>query len=214
MNRHFPKWRSCQRGRTLNRHDISGLKPKRRTCRRSGNEVILEPPEKEGSAVMRVFIGIGLGITLFSIPQTHAEPLPLVCELTSEEVAAIKVLLTERTYVSLKGVLVQDGKTLGTFQTGQSNGYGSIWWSFEDGTNRKSGTSVLFKDDQHWNPHRRIPRPSETNRVLFVGFAPALWYWGNPSTPGYYRENRDLIKSSAGFWSISDQCLGGRIVRG
>ena len=71
--------------------------------------MILEPPEKEGSAVMRVFIGIGLGIALFSIPQTHAEPLPLVCELTSEEVPSIKVLLTERTYVSLKGVLVQDG---------------------------------------------------------------------------------------------------------
>ena len=55
---------------------------------------------------MRVFIGIGLGIALFSIPQTHAEPLPVVCDLTSEEGPSIKVLLTERTYVSLKGVLV------------------------------------------------------------------------------------------------------------
>ena len=70
--------------------------------------------------------------------------------MTSEEVPSIKVLLTERTYVSLKGVLVQDGKTLGIFQTGQSNGYESVWWSFEDETNEKSGTSVLLKDDQHW----------------------------------------------------------------
>ena len=30
-------------------------------------------------------------------------PLPLVCELTSEEVSSIKVVLTERTAVSLKG---------------------------------------------------------------------------------------------------------------
>ena len=36
-----------------------------------------------------------------------AVPLPLVCELTSEEVPSIKVLLTERTAVSLKGELLQ-----------------------------------------------------------------------------------------------------------
>ena len=32
-----------------------------------------------------------------------AVPLPLVCELTSEEVPSIKILLTERTAFSLKG---------------------------------------------------------------------------------------------------------------
>ena len=105
-----------------------------------------------------------------------AVPLPLVCELTSEEVPSIKVLLTDRTALSLKGELLQGSRPLGTFQTGQSNGYGSVWWSFHDQHDKSDGTSVLFKDDQHWNPHRRIPRPSETNRVLFVGFASDLWY--------------------------------------
>ena len=43
-----------------------------------------------------------------------AVPLPLVCELTSEEIPSIKVLLTERTSVSLKGELLQGSKALGT----------------------------------------------------------------------------------------------------
>ena len=56
----------------------------------------------------------------------------------------------------------------------QSNGHGSVWWSFHDKHDKGDGTSVLFKDDQHWNPRRRIPRPSETSRVLFAGFASEL----------------------------------------
>ena len=143
-----------------------------------------------------------------------AVPLPLVCELTSEEVPSIKILLTERTAFSLTGKLLLSKNPLGTFQTGQSNGYGSVWWSFHDQHDKGDGASVLFKDDQRWNPHRRIPRPSETNRVLLVGFASDLWYWNNPEAPGVFRGNRDLLKAAAGFWTISDQCLRGRIMRG
>ena len=143
-----------------------------------------------------------------------AVPLPLVCELTSEEVPSIKVLLTERTAVSLKGELLQGNKTLGTFQTGQSNGYGSVWWSFHGQHDKSDGTSVLFKDDQHRNTHRRMPRPSETNRVLFVGLASDLWYRKNPEASGVFRGNRDLLKAAAGFWTISERCLGGRIMLG
>ena len=159
--------------------------------------------------LMRAFL-----LLLVAAIPANGVPLPLVCEITSEEAPTIKVLLTERTAVSLKGELLQGSKTLGTFQTGQSNGYGSVWWSFHDQHDKSDGTSVLFKDDQHWNSHRRIPRPSETNRVLFVGFASGLWYWNNPKEPGAYRGNRDLLKAAAGFWSISESCLGGRILRG
>ena len=154
-----------------------------------------------------------ISLLLTALPAA-AVPLPFVCELTSEEVPSVKVLLTERTAVSLKGELLQGSKTLGTFQTGQSNGYGSVWWSFHDRYDKGDGTSVLFKDDQHWNPHRRLPRPSETNRVLFVGFASDLWSWNTPEEPGAFRRNRDLLKAAAGFWTISDRCLGGRIERG
>ena len=71
-------------------------------------------------------------LLLLAAMPAHAVPQPLVCELTSEEVPSIKVLLTERIAISLKGELLQGSKTLGTFQTGQSNGYGSIWWSYDD----------------------------------------------------------------------------------
>ena len=154
-----------------------------------------------------------ISLLLTALPAA-AVPLPFVCELTSEEVPSVKVLLTERTAVSLKGELLQGRKNLGTFQTGQSNGYGSVWWSFHDRYDKGDGTSVLFKDDQHWNPHRRLPRPSETNRVLFVGFASDLWSWNTPEEPGAFRRNRDLLKAAAGFWTISDRCLGGRSERG
>ena len=153
-------------------------------------------------------------LSLLIASPVAATPLPMVCELTSEEVPSIKIRLTERTAYSLDGELFLKGKSLGTFQTGQSNGYGSVWWSFYDQHDKGDGTSVLFKDDQHWNPHRRIPKPSETNRVLFVGFASDLWYWKNPEAPGVFRGNRDLLKAAAGFWTISERCLGGRIMRG
>ena len=164
-------------------------------------------------ASMRALIRPLLLLLVAALP-ARAVPLPLVCELTSEEVPSIKIVLTERTALSLKGELVQGRETLGIFQTGQSNGYGSVWWSFNDQHDNSDGTSVLFKGDQHWNPHRRIPRPSETNRVLFVGLASDLWYWNNPYAPGHFRGNIDLLKAAAGFWTISDRCLGGRIVRG
>ena len=160
-------------------------------------------------SLMRAFL-----LLLVTAIPANAVPLPLVCEITSEEVPTIKVLLTERTAVSLKGELLQGSKTLGTFQTGQSNGYGSVWWSFHDQHDKSNGTSVLFKDAQHWNPHRRIFSPSETNRVLFVGFASGLWHWNNPKEPGANRGDRDLLKAAAAFWSISERCLGGRILRG
>ena len=143
-----------------------------------------------------------------------AVPLPLTCELTSEHDSAIQIHLTERTAFSLKGFLVQQNKRLGTFQTGQSRGNGHVWWSFQDQHGKADGVSVLFKDGQHWNPYRPNPKPSETNRVLFVGWASDLWSWNSPGQAGHFRSNRDLLTAAAGFWSISQQCLGGRMMRG
>ena len=122
---------------------------------------------------MRVFIGIGLGIALSSIPQTHAEPLPLVCELTSEEVPSIKV----QNHVSLKGVLVCD---------------------IPDESNQwvRECLVVLRGRDQReiWNlsplqgfVHQRRTGFCLSGLHLHFGT-------GKPSTPGSYRENRDLIK--------------------
>ena len=155
-----------------------------------------------------------LSVLLAANGQTTAIPLPMICRLQSEESPGIEVLLNEHTALSLRGELIQDGQRLGTFQTGQTKGYVEVWWSFNDRHESSKGISVLFKDAQHWNPLRRQPRPSETNRMLFVGLASKLWSWSHPDQPGIFRGNRDLLNAAAGFWAISDSCLGGRIMKG
>ena len=147
-------------------------------------------------------------------PLVSAEQLPLVCEITSEEVPDIQIRLVERTPVSLRGELYQNKGSLGIFQTGQTKGYGDAWWSFDDGSNYIHGKAVLFRDDLIWNPHRNFPQPSTTNRVLFVGLGSGLWFWNQSDASSRYRINRDLMRAVSGFWLISEQCLGGRIVRG
>ena len=148
------------------------------------------------------------------VPPILAKQLPLVCEITSEEVSNIQIRLVERTPVSLRGELYQNKGSLGIFQTGQTKGYGDAWWSFDDGLNYVHGKAVLFRDDLIWNPHRNFPQPSTTNRVLFVGFGSGLWFWNQSDASSRYRINRDLMRAVSGFWLISEQCLGGRIVRG
>ena len=147
-------------------------------------------------------------------PLVSAEQLPLVCEITSEEVPDFQIRLVERTPVSLRGELYQKNESLGIFQTGQTKGYGDAWWSFDDGSDYVRGKAVLFKDDLIWNPHRSFPQPSTTNRVLFVGLGSGLWFSKQSDASSKYRANRDLLKAAADYWLISEQCLGGRMVRG
>ena len=59
-------------------------------------------------------------LSLLIASPVAATPLPLVCELTSKEVPSIKVRLTEQTAYYLDGELFLKGKSLGSFQTGQS----------------------------------------------------------------------------------------------
>ncbi len=153
-----------------------------------------------------------LAICAYATPGL-AEQLPLVCEITSEEVPNIQIRLVERTPVSLRGELYQKNKSLGIFQTGQTKGYGDAWWSFDDGSNYVRGNAVLFQDDLIWNPFRSFPQPSTTNRVLFVGLGSGFWFWSQAEVSSQYRSNRDLMKAVSGFWLISEQCLGGRMVR-
>ena len=146
-------------------------------------------------------------------PPVLAEKLPLVCEITSEEVPDFQIRLVERTPVSLRGELYQKNESLGIFQTGQTKGYGDAWWSFDDGSDYVRGKAVLFKDNLIWNPHRSFPQPSTTNRVLFVGFGSGLWFWNQSDVSIQYKTNRDLMRAVSGIWLISEQCLGGRMVR-
>ena len=148
-----------------------------------------------------------------SAAPARAAPLPLMCILTSEEAPSIQIRLTERTAHSLKGTLIQNTTSLGVFQTGRPKRGLDPWWSLQDGNNIAKGSSVLFKEDDLWNPYRHLPKPAETNRVLFVGLAPELWNWVNEGNLIMLRNNRSLLRAAAGFWSISNQCAGGRLIK-
>ena len=151
---------------------------------------------------------------LWAVAPATAIPLPLVCELTSEESSAVKIRLTERTTGSLKGELIQNNKRLGVFQSGKPKRGKDPWWSFQQDNHSSTGISVFFKDTELWNPYRRLPRPQDSNRVLFAGLAPALWNWTTPQKRHVFRDNSELLKAAGGLWSISSQCVGGRIVDG
>ncbi|MDC3009041.1 hypothetical protein OA002_02745, partial [bacterium] len=73
-----------------------------------------------------------------------------------------------------------------------------------------SGTALLFENNFLWNPYKRVPKPQDVNRVIFVGLDSALLFWRTEE----FAPNRELLKAAAGFWTISPQCLGGRILRG
>ena len=150
----------------------------------------------------------------WAVAPAAAIPLPLVCELTSEESASVRIRLTERTTGSLNGELIQNDRVLGVFQSGKPTRGQDPWWSFQQNKKSSKGISVFFKGTELWNPHRRLPKPQDSNRVLFAGLAAALWNWTTNQKQGVFRDNSDLLKAAGGLWSISSQCVGGRIVDG
>ena len=158
---------------------------------------------------MRCFIRAALFLGLAAMPAS-AVPLPLVCEVTSEEVPTISIRLEDRTPTALRGVLIQDDKQLGIFMSSKPKKTRQTSWSFFTQDAANSGTALLFENDLVWNPHKRVPKPQDVNRVIFVGLDNALFFWRTEE----FAPNRELLKAAAGFWTISPQCLGGRILRG
>ena len=147
-------------------------------------------------------------LLVFASPAS-AVPLPVVCELTSEEDPAFVIRLDKRTNTALQGVLTHGNKTLGSMSSSKPNSDRQSIWSFQSGEIAHSGTAVLFADEKVWNPHKRLPKPHETNRVLFVGLDNALRFFRTQE----FSSSRQLLKAAAGFWEISSTCLGGRIMR-
>ena len=158
---------------------------------------------------MPYFVRALLLLGLTAMPAS-AVPLPLVCKVTSEEVPTITIRLEERTPTALRGSLIQDDKQLGKFMSSKPKKYRQTTWSFFTKDAAHSGTTLLFENDLVWNPYKRIPKPQDANRVIFVGLDSALLFWRTEE----FASNRELLKAAAGFWTISAQCLGGRIMRG
>ena len=146
---------------------------------------------------------------LFASPGL-ATPLPVVCEVISEEDPTISIRLEERLTTALRGALIQGEQRLGVFMSSKPKQYRQTTWSFFDEDAAHSGTALLFEDDRVWNPHKRVPKPKDANRVIFVGLDQALFFWRTEK----FAPNRELLRAAAGFWKISSSCLGGRIMKG
>ena len=99
-------------------------------------------------------------LLVFASPAS-AVPLPLVCELTSEENSAFVIRLETRTRTALRGALTHEGKTLGTMATSRPNSFLQSIWSFQSGDVAHSGTAVLFTDEKVWMGELGINSTSE-----------------------------------------------------
>ena len=149
-------------------------------------------------------------VCLFFVSPVLASPLPLICEVISEEDPAISIRLEKRTPTALRGVLVQNDKTLGVFMSSNPKQYRQTTWSFFTKDAANSGTALLFENELLWSPYKPAPKPQDVNRVIFVGLDQALFFWRTKE----FASNRELLKAAAGFWQISSACLGGRIMKG
>ena len=138
---------------------------------------------------------------------SQAIPLQRQCQITSESVTNVKVVLTERTPFALHGKLLQGENILGSFKTSRPKSYQPPKWFFTAKNQSASGTLLLFKDGQLWNQYTIRPKSHETNRTIFVDLAPSLHH------KGMIKINRELLTAASGFWSISDDCLGGRMLK-
>jgi len=105
---------------------------------------------------------------------------------------------------SYKGALLYKGKRLMAFQEGQSQGYGSNWWS-TGGQDDPSGQVVVFAGNQvvrgtagFWSGKR----PKVTQRVLLVGMGSALYYGRDQR----WRDDYALLTAAEGFWRASPGC--------
>ena len=141
----------------------------------------------------------------------YAERLKQICELKSEEKSSVGIRIERQEGYGYQGGLFYKGKRVASFQTGQANGYGSVWWRLGAGGNEKGsgGTNriLFFKGSQLYNSMRLVPSAKEIDRLVLVGLGAQIYYT-------QWRSNRDLLQAGAGFWRISNGCSGVRFTYG
>ena len=127
------------------------------------------------------------------------------CQWISEVTPDAVIRFTSTNGVGVyTGDLLYKGKRLMVVQEGQSQGYGSNWWS-TGGQDGPSGQVVVFAGNQvvrgtagFWHGKR----PNDTQRVLLVGLGSALWYAGDQR----WRDEPTLLTAAEGFWRASSKC--------
>lgn len=139
-----------------------------------------------------------------SLAQTGPS-LPYRCQWVSEVTPDAVIRFRSSNGAGLySGTLIYRGRALLPFQEGQSQGYGSHWWS-SGGAGAPSGPIVVFAADQavrgtagFWQGRRPVGVP----RLLLVGLGSALYYGSDPR----WRDDQTLLTAGEGFWRLSPGC--------
>ena len=124
------------------------------------------------------------------------------CELISEDVPSINIILSERRENYLKGKIFNKKQIKGIFYTRKPNKDNSANWSFESSNVNFNGEIILFKDNEIWHPYQNKIKANQVNRALFSNLSIKLSRFTN---------DFDLLKGTAGFFKIGNQCNGGKI---
>jgi hypothetical protein len=156
---------------------------------------------------MRQFVSALLAPILVAAPSVALaeQSFSYSCEWVSEVTPDAVIRFSSTNGVgSYKGSLLYKGKLLLAFQEGQSQGYGSNWWS-TGGQEDPSGQVVVFSGNQvvrgttgFWDGKR----PKDTQRVLLVGMGSALYYGRDQR----WRDDHTLLTAAEGFWRASSGC--------
>ena len=124
------------------------------------------------------------------------------CELISEDVPNITIILSERKKNSLKGKIFNKKQIKGIFYTRKPNRENSANWSFESSDFNFNGEIILFKDKEIWHRYQNKIKANQINRALFSNLSMKLSTISNDT---------DLLKGTSGFFKIGSQCNGGKI---
>lgn len=156
---------------------------------------------------MRLSVAVALALISLGLqpPAGAQQSFPYSCEWVSEVTPEAVIRFTGTNGVgAYRGALTYRGRRLMAFEEGQSQGYGSHWWS-SGAENGPSGQVVVFAGDR---VVRGTPgvwegrRPAGVGRVLLVGLGSALYYGSDPR----WREDRALLTAAEGFWRLSPGC--------
>lgn len=138
-------------------------------------------------------------------PAGAQQSFPYSCEWLSEVTPEVVIRFSDTNGVgTYRGALFTRGRRLMAVQEGQSQGYGSHWWSSGGGSG-PSGQVLVFAGDRVVRGTPGIwegRRPTGVGRVLLVGLGSALYYGSDPR----WREDRALLTAAEGFWRLSPGC--------
>ena len=127
---------------------------------------------------------------------------PINCVLTSEDVPAITIVLSERRQNSLKGKIFNNNQIKGNFYTRRPTKDKPANWSFKSSNLNINGEIILFKDQELWHRYQNEIKANQVNRVLFSNLSFKL---------SKIIDDEDLLRGTSGFFKIGSQCNGGKI---